>query len=552
MVSSTASTRQPPAGGPKATRRLDDLLCGLRRGERDAFVRYFSLVRAPVYQFALLMLRDGREAADATSDALVGTFRRAVLDGAAGVADGAAADLEVMTYRSVLEACEDGLGRTDAVGMTPAPAESALGRRFAAALEGVEPRRRAALLLHDLTGLDDVRRAAVLGLSEAAAAALLFRAREDFRDALRLREPVGAAAACTQAEDAAAGAVGIGLGADGLSRLQRHAEYCAPCRGVMREWTGAAVGLASALTVPTLPQALSVAPVFGDVDAAPAGGGAVGLPALGVLARAGHLVRSRAAAWIVAVACLAAATGLVLHATGVRPLVVMQSVGPAIRLITAPPADGSEPAEARPAERSVSGPVVGLSAARTAVGPSAPAVESPAPRSSTSPRPDATAGGAPDGQQTSGSVDGSGAADSTGAKEAAKAARRASKAVHQAARVTAGSSSQAAEKTTKAAGKASAKAAEKTTKAAGKASSKAAEKTTKAEGKASAKAARASRKASPGASGRKASKAATGKAHKAKHTSGGSKVKGEAPRASSGKKQGSDGKQHGRDAKKSH
>jgi DNA-directed RNA polymerase specialized sigma24 family protein len=505
MVSTAASTRQPPAGGPKATPRLDDLLHGLRRGERDAFVRYFRLLRAPVYQFALLMVRDGRMAAAATSDALVGTFRRAALDGAAGVADGAAADLEAMTYRSALEACEDRLDRAGAEGMTPDPAESALGQRFATALEGVEPRRRAALLLHDLTGLDGVSRAAVLGLSEAAAAALLFRAREDFRDALRLREPVGAAADCTQAEDAAAGAVGIGLGADGLSRLQRHAEYCAPCRGVMREWTAAAaVGLAAALTVPALPEALSVVPVFGDADVLPAGGGAVALPALGVLIRAGRIARSRAAAWVVAVACLAAAAGFMLYASGMRPLVVMQSVGPAIRLITAPPADGSEPAEARPAERGVSGPVVGLSAARTVVSPSTPAAGSSAPQSASSPEPQSTAGGAPEAEQEPESAAGSGPADSTGAKETDKDAR-----------------------------KDWAKASQGDHKAWSKAS--------KGDHKSSSRARK---------SDHKAGRDGSGETHSAKHEGGGSKAKGRTARASSGTKHERDGTKHERDGTK--
>ena len=66
MVRFTASTRQPPAGGLGSASELDQLLEGLRRGERDGFVRYFELFRTPVYGFVLHLLRDedGRGSCD--------------------------------------------------------------------------------------------------------------------------------------------------------------------------------------------------------------------------------------------------------------------------------------------------------------------------------------------------------------------------------------------------------------------------------------------------------------------------------------------------------
>ena len=239
MVSSTASTRQPPAGGPKATPRLDDLLHGLRRGERDAFTRYFRLFRAPVYDLARRLLGDDESAVAATNEALVAAFRRVVLEQDA-------ADLETLTYRSALEMCEARAGATEPPRREGVPAGAPLKQRFEAALETLDLRQGAALLLHDVQGMDAARTAAVLGLGEDAAAALLFRARERFRSALHIQRGQAGGASCRQAEEAVAGAVGLRLTADELSRLRRHAVYCRPCRGVMKSWgPGAPAGLAA-------------------------------------------------------------------------------------------------------------------------------------------------------------------------------------------------------------------------------------------------------------------------------------------------------------------
>jgi RNA polymerase sigma-70 factor (ECF subfamily) len=258
MVSSTASTRQPPAGGPKATTRLDDLLHGLRRGERDAFTRYFRLFRAPVYDLARRLLGDDESAVAATNEALVAAFRRVVLEQDA-------ADLETLTYRSALETCEARAGATEPPRREGVPAGAPLKQRFEAALETLDLRQGAALLLHDVQGMDAARTAAVLGLGEDAAAALLFRARERFRSTLHAQRSQAGGASCRQAEEAVAGAVGLRLTADELSRLRRHAVYCRPCRGVMKSWgPGAPAGLAAVLVASPLPEALAATPVFGS------------------------------------------------------------------------------------------------------------------------------------------------------------------------------------------------------------------------------------------------------------------------------------------------
>ena len=128
MVSFTASTRQPPAGGPQGhLLRADDLLRTLRKGDHDAFIRFFRLFRAPVHHFAWRLLRDDAAAAGATRDALTAAFRRAILDDDI-------TNLETLTFRCALEACE----------ARPEPAQGAPGtgspRRTRCAAEERRPR----------------------------------------------------------------------------------------------------------------------------------------------------------------------------------------------------------------------------------------------------------------------------------------------------------------------------------------------------------------------------------------------------------------------------
>ena len=348
MFSVTASTRQPPAGGPGGAPRLDGLLRELRRGEREAFVQYFQLLRSPVYDFARRLLGDEREAVAATTAAFVAAFRQVILD--EGVTD-----LWVVTCRCAFEACVDrsaalGAGSTaEPIARQEAPRSGRGGpsdasRRFGAALETLPIRRRAALLLDDTCGLSLVQMAAVFSVSEEAAGALLFRAREEFRQAFDERSADARAGRCRQAEQAAAGAVGLGLGEDALRRLHRHAAYCRSCRAVMKTWGAAPVGLAVLLKPLTLPQALAAPPVFGGIaepgDVTPV----VGASVLGRGLRAtGRFLRSRAAAYAVAVACVALAGGLALHEGRARTFFFAQSVGPAIRLVVQPPADTGQP-----------------------------------------------------------------------------------------------------------------------------------------------------------------------------------------------------------------
>jgi hypothetical protein len=145
------------------------------------------------------------------------------------------------------------------------------------------------------------------------------------------------------------GAVGQGLGGDELRRLRRHTAYCRTCRAVMKGWGGAPIGLAVLLEQPPLPQALAAAPVFGGRPA----GEALVAAGTGVLGRilqpVGRALRSRSAAYLVAAACIALAVGVAFRQEGVRQFVLAESVGPAIRLVIAPPAEAGKPAKDRDA-----------------------------------------------------------------------------------------------------------------------------------------------------------------------------------------------------------
>ena len=350
MISHTASTRQPPAGGPGSRAHLDGLLQELRRGERAGFLRYFQLFRSPVYDFALRLLRDETAAVAATTEAFVVGFRQVILDGAD-------TDLRVLTWRCAFDACSEqaGAGADDGLRTDPARAHESPrahrlhkpggpGRRFEAALDALDLRRRAVLLLHDVHGLSVAETAAVFAIGAEAAGTLLFRAREQFRQAFDARTTDLSGGSCRLAERAVAGAVGLGLGEEEVRRLRRHAGYCRPCRGVMKTWGEGPAGLAVFLEPAPLPRVLST-PVFpGAVESAlvpvPAGMSMLGRS----LGRAGRALRSRAAAYVVAAACLALAVGVAAREESVRQFVFVQSAGPSIR--SGDPAAGGSPARA--------------------------------------------------------------------------------------------------------------------------------------------------------------------------------------------------------------
>ncbi len=202
---------------------------------------------------------------------------------------------------------------------TGADPQSDLARRFRQASEGLNDRDLAALLLNDVHGLSYGETAAVMGVSAEAAKTLLFRAGERFRGAFEALSGNQTVATCRFAEQEAATSVGRGLSADDTRRLHDHARYCEPCRTTTAAWGLGAAGLALFVGEAPLPQALKKVPVFGTWAApvapatiAPAGVACGTGAVVGALIRFRKVVGSKATAYVVAAACLAALVGVVM------------------------------------------------------------------------------------------------------------------------------------------------------------------------------------------------------------------------------------------------
>jgi DNA-directed RNA polymerase specialized sigma24 family protein len=316
----------------------DALLQDLRRGEREAFVRYYDLYRARVYGFMRRLLHDSDDAARGTEEAFVAAYRQILLHGEGD-------DLPAMTFLAAVQVCgarlderDTGHGASPDLALTAGrPERSELGRRFGQALDTLQFRHRAVLLLHDMEGLRAAELAIVFGITVDAAGALLFRASEEFRRAFDDLSSHRRAAACRLAELTAAGAVGRILSNDETRRLHEHAAYCRQCRRTMKGWGGRDVGLALFLEDVPLPQALERTPVFGTAATivGASGGLAVSGAYAGSLARIRRGLTSRAAAYALAAACLALSVGFALHhAPGTTTFVVLPASGPHVAGLT--------------------------------------------------------------------------------------------------------------------------------------------------------------------------------------------------------------------------
>jgi RNA polymerase sigma-70 factor, ECF subfamily len=317
----------------------DPLLHDVRRGDRHAFVRYYDLYSARVYGLVRWLLGDPDEAVSVTAETFAAAYKRVLLG------DGAR-DLQASTYAEALAVSRarlDARVAHDSACPVTAVADGPVARRrddlptrFEQALRTLEFGHRAVLLLHDVNGLGHAELAAVFAISEESASALLFRAREQFRDAFADPEPASSAAACRLAELAAAGAVGSGLPANEVHRLREHAGYCRPCRRTMKGWRVGAIGLALVLDEGSLPQALEVPPVFGAAKGLPASLDASPTRA-GALARIGRALKSRAVAYAVAAALAAACIGLATQLPRTTMgFVVLRSGVPYLPLATQP------------------------------------------------------------------------------------------------------------------------------------------------------------------------------------------------------------------------
>ena len=372
----------------------DSLLQELRRGERDGFARYFEHYRASVYDLVRRLLREDEAAASATVEVFTRAYRDVLLrDDGVG--------LRALTCRAILHVCRERLdGDTlDGAATSTAAAtaadrreETELGRRFGQALETLPFRFQAALLIHDVAGLRPGELASVFGVTEEAASALLFRAREEFRRAFEELSAARDMAGCRLAEQAAAGAVGRSPSADEVRRLHEHAAYCRPCRRTMKGWGDLAIGLALFLEVAPLPPALETTPVFGTaVPIAGVLGAAAGAGLFRrTLGQMGRTLKSRAAAYALAVTCLALAVGIAMQLPqGDRSFVLLSGV--ALRLPQSAPSatSGARPSPSRSSDAATHAPaaarpsaesdVASVSSAPDSAGSSADATEPASP-----------------------------------------------------------------------------------------------------------------------------------------------------------------------------
>lgn len=307
------------------------LVDDLRNGDRDAFVRFYELYRLPIYNLVLRLLHGSGDAESVTREVFVKAYRQILLHRGD-------IDLTPLVYRVAVNTCHEHVGVGGADGLLRESGEdgdaqsgggqqSDLGRRFEQALQTLNDRQYAALLLNDVHGLRQDATATVFGLSADAAAALLFRASEEFRRAFDELTSGRSDSTCPLAETAAASAVGRRtLPDDETRKLREHAEYCGHCRATMAAWGAGAIGLTLFLVEAPLPEALQAAPVFGTLSpiatdeatehetrggAAAAASGSAAVVAL--LATVGRALASRAAAYAVAAVCFAAFLGLAVY-----------------------------------------------------------------------------------------------------------------------------------------------------------------------------------------------------------------------------------------------
>lgn len=306
------------AVGPGFDASVDDL----RNGEREAFGRFFETYRSGIYGFVARLMRGRGDAAAITHEVFVRAYRKILLHSGA-------IDLRPWVYGVAFDTCREHLAAapgSPAMPAAPQPdaatgadPQSDLARRFRQASEGLNDRDLAALLLNDVHGLSYGETAAVMGVSTEAAKTLLFRAGERFRGAFEALSGNQTVATCRFAEQEAATSVGRGLSADDTRRLHDHARYCEPCRTTTAAWGVGAAGLALFVGEAPLPQALQKVPVFGTwaapvapAQAAPAGVAAGTGAVVGALVSFRKVVSSKATAYVVAAACLAALAGVVM------------------------------------------------------------------------------------------------------------------------------------------------------------------------------------------------------------------------------------------------
>ena len=215
-------------------------------GSGAAFATLYDRYETPVYNYCLRLLNSADDAADATQEAFVGVLRRLqaddapVLDFAAYLYTAARHESYAVMRRRDRSRPTDSVPEEPnrAVAVESDPERSALLRdaqeevRAANAL--LAPRHREVLALREVGGRSYEEIGAILGISANAAAQLLWRARSNLRDELR----IGAVASVTAtSEDCERAQLLIGMREDGETLeevddrwLDEHLDECGSCR----------------------------------------------------------------------------------------------------------------------------------------------------------------------------------------------------------------------------------------------------------------------------------------------------------------------------------
>ncbi len=343
----------------------DALLSGLRAGDPDAFEQLYVDFAASMYNVCLRILRSPEDAEDVTQEVFIKAYKRL---------PGCADELRLKAWlnRVAVNACYDHLrarrphADLDTVNDMPSPAridsfeQAELNQLLDETLGSLSLDHRTVLLLKDVQGLTQDEIAGVLGVSNSATEARLFRARKAFRRAYAELTRPWRRAHCDLARQAAVDSVGRGLSERQRRGVLRHAETCPDCGETVKGWSVATIGLAVLLPQVPLPAGLLASPfaalgaaTAGAVGAgAAAGGGAVasGAAAAGI-AGSGFAVAGTAGAGAVGAGTTGALTGAAVTAAGaltaakVAVVVIVAgalaaTAGQAVHRVTAPHAHG--------------------------------------------------------------------------------------------------------------------------------------------------------------------------------------------------------------------
>jgi len=176
------------------------LATALRRGDRGAFEQLYTALHPSIYSFAARLLDDREEAKDVTQEVFLAAYRD--LPRHRG-----ALRVEPWLFRVTMNACYDRLRARARRADTPLEEvstlvdtrdgydQAAMAAAVEAALRDMSPRYRAALILHDVQGLNRRELSEAMNVTWGTAGVLLFRARAAFKKRVSALLPAGSGVA---------------------------------------------------------------------------------------------------------------------------------------------------------------------------------------------------------------------------------------------------------------------------------------------------------------------------------------------------------------------